>query len=353
MSSVGDAEDAAFREADEAAGSGRFLGLVDRRYVRTFAGTIHALASVFALLVGNCLFVQRIALNRRGGEYEDDRLGMLFHVCSALSGGTLLLFWNKVQSWQLSTTTMKEKGLRAQQLQNFNRGRGVVGMVLCAAYPLLYRGLTVAQLQDPILSRVVASLVLTLSLFQYTLIRDYGKALFIVYGASKFGFSLQVLWLGSLEAVWDRFPFAVEFLDKEALFLVSCVEFGFLWYYLYSRRLVGKDFIQTACKNYHPVMLYVYMARMTAESWWRHLPLSLSWVMAVDTLLTVLFLFKIIKSFFSSLITWSKPTISSNTQVTEGKRRRSSIFEVTSANSLRRSSVFEHIDVGLLGEKED
>ena len=150
----------------------KFLGIVDKRYVRTFTGLLHAIASVAALIIGNYLFVQVIVLNH---SYDDDRhidsMTTVFHCVTFTSAATLLPFWNKVQSWQLSTTTMSQKGLSSKQMQQFNRGRGVVAPLLSAIYPLLYRYLQQqpeqAQiiLDDAILSRAIAASILLVALY--------------------------------------------------------------------------------------------------------------------------------------------------------------------------------------------
>ena len=347
----------------------KFLGMVDKRYVRTFTGLLHAVASVAALITGNYLFVRVIVQNHSYDDRRIDSTATAFHLFTFVSAATLLVFWNKVQSWQLSTTTMAQKGLTSKQMQQFNRGRGVVAPILSATYPLLYRYLQQkpdqAQiiLDDAILSRLIGASILLVTLYQYTLIRDYGKALFIVYGGSKLGFSLHLLYVGSFSSLREQYPCAIDYLEKEALLVTCCVEFGFLWYYLYSRRLVAKELVQTMCKNYHPAVLYVWVWRLTMDRWWSQLPLSLSWVMALNSLLTALFLIKMMKSLLGSgNEAPSKHTFDFGTskekeekeqlrQQNMSNRRksrslaRSSIFEVQSPRTGMRSSVFESITV--------
>ena len=357
----------------------KFLGIVDKRYVRTFTGLFHAITSVASLVIGNYLFGRVIVLNH---SYDDDRhvdsMATAFHLVTFLSGATLLPFWHKVQSWQLSTTTMSQKGLSSKQMQQFNRGRGVVAPILSAIYPLLYRYLNRHEtiLDDATTARLIGALILSVTLYQYTLIRDYGKALFIVYGGSKMGFSLHLLSTGSFSSLGNQYPYAIDYLEKEALLVTCCVEFGFLWYYLYSRRLVTKEFVQTMCKNYHPAVLYIWVGRLTVDRWWSKLPLSLSWVMALNSLLTALFLIKMIKSLIGSgNQAPSKHTFDFGTDKEEeeeekgnnpkenhrqegrsanntgrksrlgGGGARSSIFEVQSPRTGMRSSVFESISV--------
>ena len=162
-----------------------------------------------------------------------------------------------------------------------------------------------------------------------------------------------MLYTGSFASLRDHYPYAIDYLEKEALLVTCCVEFGFLWYYLYSRRLVTKEFVQTMCKNYHPVVLYIWVGRVTMDRWWRWLPMSLSWVMALNSLLTALFLIKMVKSLLGSgNQAPSKHTFDFGTGNEEKNRKsrlgggaRSSIFEVQSPRTGMRSSVFESIVV--------
>mmetsp|Transcript_8210 Transcript_8210/g.19410 ORF Transcript_8210/g.19410 Transcript_8210/m.19410 type:complete len:359 (-) Transcript_8210:259-1335(-) len=271
--------------------SRKFLGIIDKRYVRTFPGLMHAIASIVSLVIGNYLFLRVIVLNHNS--MLDSTETTVFHVATFLSGATLLPFWAKVQSWQLSTTTIAQKGLSGAQMQRFNQGRGVLAPLLSAIYPLIrrYRG---DLLDDATAARWIGASVGLVALYQYTLIRDYGKALFVVYGGSKLGFSLHLLLLAGSNNNTEN---ALEYLEKESLLVACCVEFGFLWYYLYSRRLVTKEFVQIMCRNYHPALLYVWMLRLTADRWWTKLPwASMFWVMVLNSLLTVLFLVKMVQS---------------------------------------------------------
>ena len=140
---------------------------------------------------------------------------------------------------------------------------------------------------------------------------------------------------------------------KEALFVTCCVEFGFLWFYLYSRRLVTKELVQSMCKHYHPAVLYVWVFRLTVDRWWNKLPTSMSWVMALNSLLTVLFLVKMIKSLVGGPAANQVPSKHTFDFATEkeqkggggGGVRSTSIFEVQSPRTGMRSSVFESIAV--------
>ena len=326
--------------------SRKFLGIVDKRYVRTFPGLLHALASIVSLVTGNYLFLRVIVLNHNS--MLDSTATTVFHVATFLSGATLLPFWTKVQSWQLSTTTMAQKGLSGAQMQRFNQGRGVLAPLLSAIYPLIRR-YQADLLDDATAARWIGALVGLVALYQYTLIRNYGKALFVVYGSSKLGFSLHLLLLAGSNNT--AYMYALEYLEKESLLVTCCVEFGFLWYYLYSRRLVTKEFAQKMCRNYHPALLYVWMLRLTADRWWTKLPWSMLWVMVLNSLLTVVFLVKLAQSLVAAGRRHQAPsrhTLDFAATSAEDKKgsgagavRSTSIFAVQSPRTGRQSSVFE------------
>ena len=61
-------------------------------------------------------------------------------------------------------------------MKDFNRGRGVLATILYVVFPLAARHLSEDLLQSAAFSRAVGAVVLALSMFQYSLIRDYGTA---------------------------------------------------------------------------------------------------------------------------------------------------------------------------------
>lgn len=224
-------------------------------------------------------------------------------------------------------------------------------MIISPIYPLIYHHLSHELLSNVIFSRMVGILVTIVCIYQYTLIRDYGKILFVVYGASRLGFSLQLLWEGSLYNLQSNYPYAITFLEKEAILVVCCVEFGFLWYYLHSRKLVTKEFVQNCCKRYHPTLFFIFIGRLLiSDQWWNKLPISISWIMALDTLLAALFLKGMIKSLLAGDVADESQE---EEAVIESKkfdgdrraalRRSSSIFDVQNSRTRRRSSIFESI----------
>jgi len=332
-----------------------FLG-VDKRYVQTYTGLLHAISSLAALIFGNYLYARCILLGSIDSEgssgYYHDELQTLFYVSALVSGLTLLPFWDKVQSWQLSTTTLEEKGLSHGQMQNFNRGRGVLATILAVAYPLIHRHSSEGVLKNVMFSRAVGAVVATVAYYQYTLIRDYGKTLFIVYGGSKLGYSLHLMLSGdSLYSLKEDYPYAMEYLEKEALLVVGCVQFGFMWYYLHSRKLASKELVQNACKRYHPIFLFTFVIHITMDKWWKLLPWSISWVMFFNTIFASIFFVKMVRPLFVAAdpsIVGDKLDVAtkSSRENCDSTRRRllrrsSSVFDVHNSRTGRRSSIFE------------
>jgi len=114
--------------------------------------------------------------------------------------------------------------------------------------------------------------------------------------------------------------------------------------------LVTKEFVQESCKRYHPTLFFIFIGRLlVSDQWWNKLPLSISWIMALDTLLAALFL----KGMIKSLLAGSGADEEEEEEVIESKkfdgdrrammRRSSSIFDVQNSRTRRRSSIFESI----------
>ena len=277
-----------------------FLGVVNKRYVKTFHGIVHGIGSMLALILGNYVFTERVLLGRNTSVVDythysstntNDRsllqtVEIIFHVCNfGASVITAVFFWNKVQSWQLSTTTLKEKGLTPTILQKFNQGRGVVCMILFSAFPLVcsfccrlpeyyYRHLF---LENKIFSMVLALALITGSAQVYNLIKDYSKLLWVVYGMTPMALGVSILLCsssssgdyayGTVASLNQRYPAALDRIQKEASFVISCVQMGFMLYYLYSRKLVTQRTVQRICKTYHVTMSMTFLFRVERDLW--------------------------------------------------------------------------------------
>jgi hypothetical protein len=264
-----------FREYDSAEQETtprRFLGMVvvPTRYIKTGYGVLHGISSLASLVLGNFLFIQNalLGLDETGGAAATDSprrtVALLFWLFTVLSSLTTISFyWSKVQSWQLSTTTMKEKGLTPKQLQNFNRGRGTLVPLSYTLLPLLVV-LSVgpqapALLESESIPIIVALVTIALAVGSFRLIREYSKVLFVVYGLYPALVSVIVVWNRQLPSVLDKYPLLMRHMEHQAYFVISCIQVGFLLYYLYSRRLISKEFVQEVCKHYHPAMMFSYL----------------------------------------------------------------------------------------------
>ena len=249
---------------------GRFLDLVEKRYLRSFEGVVHGLSSLTALGLGNWACLMRIFLWSRD---LDPLLKGTFFGASLLSGCTVLLFfWHKVQSWQLSTTSRIQKGLSVQIIQDFNRGRGCVAILAAALYPAVCL-LGASLLQGRIFSCLVAFSLAGGALWLYALVKDYNKRVCFFYAASKLGVALAILYYGNIAALSQAHPYVQDFMEKEAYYIITCVEYGYMCYYLYSRGLVSKEFVQKTCKVYHPIIFCAFVLRVQADTWAKNLSL--------------------------------------------------------------------------------
>lgn len=234
-----------------------FLGLTNTNYMKTFPGIIHGIGSILALILGNYIFLKRVVLGNETRSYvhynsyvySDFRsCSKIFHLCNfSASMITALYFWNKVQSWQLSTTTMKEKGLKPKTLQRFNQGRGVVTMILFSMFPLLMHYCPEYYLRNVLFCKLFSLLLITGSTYVYNLIKDYGRFLFVFYGLTPMALGISILTAGRKGTILsfnESYPLVLDRIEKESSFVISCVQMGFMLYYLYSRDLVTKCTVQ-------------------------------------------------------------------------------------------------------------
>ncbi len=313
----------------------KFLGVVDKRYIRTIPGIIHGTCSIIALFLGNIVYANRVLL---GNQASTSTIHALFHVCNFVASLiTALFFWNKVQSWQLSTTTMEEKGLTTRILQRFNRGRGIVTMLLYSTIPFIHSILPTYYLESQGFSIGVALAMIAGSAYSYHLIRDYSAPLWLVYGMTPMATGISILCQHSdrtVSSFYESYPLAMDGFQKEASFVISCVQLGFLMYYLYSRNLVTKSTVQKTCKTYHVTMGLLYFLRINRDLgvylW--ELPSTIPWPMLIQPmLLSVLFSVKLLKLVVAIRPTNNpkKPVAPLQAERGSGKaRRRSSAGEL-------------------------
>jgi hypothetical protein len=292
---------------------------------------------MIALLLGNILFVSRVII----GIDIPSSIKMTFFISNIVSASiTILFFWNKVQSWQLATTSMKDKGLVARQMRNFNRGRGTLAMLAYTIFPVVVRKCPPEWLSSVSFSTVFAIFTLGLTTKTYLLIRDYGKTLFLAYGMLPAAVAVTILHYRTIENMLEAHPQLLDHFEKQSYFIVACVQFGFMWYYFYSRRMVSKQLVQNMCKNYHPTIYLIYAVRLTMDRWWATMPVAIMFHSVLITLLGLLFFVKIVKTQLKN----ATVKVEVQPESTSSKRRRSSIFEAEGIQTRRRSSLFEAID---------
>ena len=247
--------------------SDKFLGIVEKRYIRTFHGIVHGLASTIALILGNFVFANRVLLGNQGS-IEGNTMNTIFHACNFVASAiTAIFFWNKVQAWQLSKTTMEQKGLTRRILQRFNKGRGVVTMLIYSLFPLVCSTAPQYILEDSVFSTGLALALIGGSAYAYHLIKEYGAHLWLVYGMNPMAMGISILSSagGTVASVNENSPLAMDRLQKDASFVISCVQLGFMMYYLYSRKLVTQQQVQKVCKTYHVSLVLIYLVRMERD----------------------------------------------------------------------------------------
>jgi len=204
-----------------------FLGLLNRRYIRTFHGIIHGLGSMVALILGNYVFLERVLIGNTvdSSNYSYSFLEIastIYHLCNfTASVITAIFFWNKVQAWQLSTTTLEEKGLTPKIVQQFNQGRGVVCMILFSLFPLILQYSPKSILEDRTFSTIIGLLLIAGSFLVYNLIKDYGKVLFVVYGFTPMALGISILIYcvgqqgGTIASFNENYPLVLDRIKKK------------------------------------------------------------------------------------------------------------------------------------------
>jgi len=252
----------------------KFLGILNKRYFKSVHGILHGILSLKALVLGNLVFADRVLL---GTEFtKGTMIEALFHRSNFLSSFiTLVFFWNHVQNWRLGSSTMEERELTPQILKRFNQGRGVVTMLLFSLFPLVCTYGSQAMLDSQLVATSMAVTFLVGSAGVYRLVKDYSRVMWMVYGLTPMMLGLSLLTHdGSIASFLATYPSAMDWYQKEASFVVSCVQMGFLLYYLYSRNKVTQTTVNTICKTYHVGLTLVYLFRVELDLWveWNYSP---------------------------------------------------------------------------------
>jgi len=252
----------------------KFLGILNKRYIKSVHGILHGILSLKALVLGNLVFADRVLL---GTDFtKGTTIEALFHRSNFLSSFiTLVFFWNHVQNWRLGSSTMEERELTPQILKRFNQGRGVVTMLLFSLFPLVCTYGSQATLDSQLVATSMAATFLVGSAGVYNLVKHYSRVMWIVYGLTPMMLGLSLLaHNGSIASFLVTYPLAIDWYQKEASFVVSCVQMGFLLYYLYSRNKVTQTTVNTICKTYHVGLTLVYLFRVELDLWveWNYSP---------------------------------------------------------------------------------
>merc|ERR1719343_107614 len=81
------------------------------------------------------------------------------------------------------------------------------------------------------------------------------------------GISILCCSRGTVTSIIQEYSMITDRFEKEAAFVISCVQMGFMTYYLYSRNLVTKDMVQKICKTYHVTLSVMYLFRVERDLW--------------------------------------------------------------------------------------
>lgn len=137
-----------------------------KKYVKTLYGAIHGISSLLSLVLGHYLFIKIVVLgfNVVRSNLNGQRLLATFLWSNLISTGIVaLLYWNKVQSWLLEQKEEPTAGVvtvNHYYIQNYNRGRGLIGIVLYCAYPLAQGTFPKKWLNGSVVSTLFAVMLL-------------------------------------------------------------------------------------------------------------------------------------------------------------------------------------------------
>mmetsp|Transcript_10488 Transcript_10488/g.28879 ORF Transcript_10488/g.28879 Transcript_10488/m.28879 type:complete len:244 (-) Transcript_10488:127-858(-) len=152
-------------------------------------------------------------------------------------------------------------------MQRTNQGRGIVAMILFSVYPCATMVLPSQLLDDRMFSAAVAVGMVAAVVYIYKLCVGYKKpALIYVYGLYFLGLAMSLVSFGSVSNLHAAYPLLLLYhITSECAFVICCVQWGFLWYYAYSRRLISKETGQMLCKTYHPTLFTIMIVRRAYE----------------------------------------------------------------------------------------
>merc|ERR1719343_972219 len=96
----------------------------------------------------------------------------------------------------------------------------------------------------------------------------------------------------TLASLQETTPLVMDRFQKEASFVISCVQLGFMMYYLYSRNLVTKATVQKTCKTYHVTvaMIFIFRTKYDLLTYFMERPSSIiPWPMLVQPMILAIF----------------------------------------------------------------
>jgi len=228
------------------------------------AGAVHGIFGCVSLALG----IKR-SLWMFSQERFDELESVVFLGLSMISVGiVLVVFWDEIQGFMLSRTPAKERGLSIQAIKGLNRGRSVAAFANCCL------GLAFL-VQNVALERILVGTAFALSLWNYTLVKPYTLKVYPIYGAFQVLLAPWFMYYGSIRGLKESYPRIEMFVQKEATFVITCVTWGFFFYFLYSRKVVTKDTARLACLYFHVPYFVLNVVRWYVDAWWANVPPTL------------------------------------------------------------------------------
>jgi len=134
-------------------------------------------------------------------------------------------------------------------------------MILYSAYPTTRAVVPSTILENRIFPVAFATNPTVMAIKVYIFIKEYGKLLLVAYGLIPMALGVSILYSESIHSLNDLYPQLLEWMQNEECFVISCVQLGFMLYFLYSRKLVSTLMGQTVCKDYHKTLLFCVFRR--------------------------------------------------------------------------------------------
>lgn len=147
-------------------------------------------------------------------------------------------------------------------------------MLLYTVYPMTFAFAPSQYLESRLFSASFAFGLTLGSAILQSLLKGYSEQVFcfVIYGLPFLELAGATLSYGTIAALNEIHPRILEGLQSTGCFIITGVQFGFFFYYLYSRGLVTKSLVQRCCSIYHPILCLIWSGRLQWGQWWKFAP---------------------------------------------------------------------------------